>query len=111
MTKINNVLPCPFCGNIPWKFQLPSGTWTIECHGEKCRFNPSSPFSYEREEMAIKEWNTRCNPGPDWTTYQSGREDGLMEAAEFCLDHIKYADSTMSNEELLNFVASSIKRL
>lgn len=45
---------------------------------------------------------------PDWMNYNTGYNDGLQEACDKITEHINYADSTMSHEELLQFVAKMI---
>lgn len=58
---MDELKPCPFCGEIPRITHSSSGYTpiNIECGTVYCFLHSGSALAYNTEEEAIEEWNTR----------------------------------------------------
>ncbi len=53
---INEVLPCPFCGNIELCFSAVNSQYSIRC------IPCGVQMSHDRKDKVISYWNQRQNP-------------------------------------------------
>jgi len=58
------LLPCPWCGMMPWLVETGSGLYHVMCQdreGIRCDVRPRTSF-FGRKEDVIKAWNNRKVP-------------------------------------------------
>jgi len=83
MELTNQLLPCPFCGEVPrlihwmnWK-GVPTGNVNVMCENGDCPVEVRTR-EYKSEQAAIERWNTRINQDAP-SEYPEHAQDGQKE--------------------------------
>jgi hypothetical protein len=59
-----DLLPCPFCGEVPELLPGLHRGFSVECENPACVINPETRRACDTAEIAVAEWNTRPTPTP-----------------------------------------------
>jgi len=58
-SELSDLLPCPFCGEIPVVNKRKNGTWEVRCTNENCGVIVMTDEKISKK-LAIKTWNYRA---------------------------------------------------
>ena len=59
---MDDLKPCPFCGNIPRVYQCSDDQWFVDCGDDGTCHVFVYAHDYSNREEAVKRWNTRQEP-------------------------------------------------
>ena len=71
---VTALLPCPFCGRLPWLVLTGGGLTHVHCASDDsaCEVGPRTAF-YARHDAAVAAWNHRTLPASSGAKKASGR--------------------------------------
>lgn len=61
---MEEIKPCPWCGEIPKLYQTEYGNWWLECENYACPVQPMSQV-FRRKEKLVRKWNERGSEIPN----------------------------------------------